>query len=704
MAAVAAPIVRSSTGVAPASSDTSGADAPRAAPPLNYYTDYAAFVAAADPNAAYVYPDGRVARKKSDNPQDGLFVTDKNGVAISPDKIAQENSDRSGFDVGIAGIPTDVGAVGAGGLVGLVANGGADRIIGAAKDAIGGIGGGGVNTSAVQPDIDRARSLSQQFADAYTNFQPATAPTVAQTTLGPQRDAVAGQVGNVPQVVAPNVGGPQQVQGATVGQFLGSSGAGATGGVATAGVVGPIERAIAERAAAERATAEYLDPTKQAEFREKQNTLLGYLTGAIDGTAPSVAQLQLDQATQRNASNQLGLASAASRGGNSALALRTAANNIGYINQKAAADAALLRAQEIATARGQYGDVASQGRTGDLTLADRNATLGTGVSQTNAALGTDVSKTNATLGTHVNETNAANDLAAQTANANNVTQANVATAGNATQASVASANNATQSSIANSNNSLAAQIAQAKLTQEASTSNATNATTLQALQAQLLYNASHDNAGNALSAEQTNANLATQASTTNATNATNLNIKQGEITNSANIANAGNAVTTAGQDVTRQQNAAGNALTGQGQVIQGNANVLDNQTKSDIANTEAKGRIAAAAIGGIGSAGTALLGSDERIKTDVKDGDADAQALLDHLKARSFRYINPKHGGGPQTGVMAKDVEKTRAGRSFVRETSEGKALDAVAGFGSVLAMLSTLNERVKKVEGARAA
>ncbi|MEP6651823.1 MAG: tail fiber domain-containing protein [Myxococcales bacterium] len=517
---------------------------------------------------------------------------------------------------------------------------------------------------------------------------------------------------------------------------------------------------------AERANATTLDQQQQAEFRQNQKTLLGYLNGAIDGTAPSVAKLQLDEATQRNEANQLGLASAASRGGNSALAMRTAANNIGMINQKAAADAALLRAQEIATARGQYGDVANSGRTTDVSIAGQNAGLQTGVSQSNAQLGTTANitgatlnqktssenagnavavnslqaqlaqaaqttnannnlsagTTNATLGTQVatsnaknqldaqslqaqlnqqaSTANAGNSLAAQTTNATLGTQASVTNANNQTSASIATANNATQASVANANNSLAAQIAQAKLTQDASTSNAANATSLQQLQAQLIYNASHDNAGNALSAAQTNANLQTQASTTNATNATSLNVNQGQLSNAANLANAANQVATAGQDITARQNAAGNSLTASGQTIQGQSATLNANTELQKAQMAADAQTTAAQYGAAGSA-LGVLASDRRLKTDVSDGKGSAQDLLNHLSAKSFRY---KDGGDRQTGVMAQDVEKSPAGKTFVRETSRGKALDPVAGFGSVLAMLSTLNDRMKKIEGGRRA
>ncbi|MEP6652757.1 MAG: hypothetical protein ABJA82_05335, partial [Myxococcales bacterium] len=334
---------------------------------------------------------------------------------------------------------------------------------GSTADTGGGVDGGPqVGTDAVRNSIANAQTLRQQLANAGGGSY--VAPVVQGAQLAPQTYATAGQVGYVPQVQAPNVGPAQQVQAATVGAYLQAAGAAAQAGTATAQQIGALERVQAgsvgqyngataqqvgpiERVQgvdvqgapqvtnggpviAERANATTLDQQQQAEFRQNQQTLLGYLNGAIDGTAPSVAKLQLDEATQRNEANQLGLASAASRGGNSALAMRTAANNIGMINQKAAADAALLRAQEIATARGQYGDVANSGRTTDVSIAGQNAGLQTGVSQSNAQLGTTANITGATLNQKTSSENAGNAVAvnslraqlaqaAQTTNANN---------------------------------------------------------------------------------------------------------------------------------------------------------------------------------------------------------------------------------------------------------------------------------------------
>jgi hypothetical protein len=96
--------------------------------------------------------------------------------------------------------------------------------------------------------------------------------------------------------------------------------------------------------------------------------------------------------------------------------------------------------------------------------------------------------------------------------------------------------------------------------------------------------------------------------------------------------------------------------------------------------------------------------SDRRLKTDVKDGSSDAQALLDTLTAKSFRYKDGGKGPGERpgriTGVMAQDIEKTKAGKPLVVETPRGKAIDTVPATGTLMAMLATMNKRLDRVEG----
>lgn len=97
-----------------------------------------------------------------------------------------------------------------------------------------------------------------------------------------------------------------------------------------------------------------------------------------------------------------------------------------------------------------------------------------------------------------------------------------------------------------------------------------------------------------------------------------------------------------------------------------------------------------------GGAGAALAMSDERVKTGISDGNADAQRFLDSLSAMNFQY---KAAPGQQhTGVMAQDLEKTPAGRGAVMETPAGKAVDYGQLAGSFAAALGNLNGRMKKM------
>ncbi len=78
--------------------------------------------------------------------------------------------------------------------------------------------------------------------------------------------------------------------------------------------------------------------------------------------------------------------------------------------------------------------------------------------------------------------------------------------------------------------------------------------------------------------------------------------------------------------------------------------------------------------------------------------------FLDSLEGYTYEY-KPEYQdalGLPskrQYGVMAQDVERTPLGKSFVEDTPNGKVLDTVQGFGSTLAGLGRLNQRLRSLE-----
>src|ERR1700690_1012078 len=94
--------------------------------------------------------------------------------------------------------------------------------------------------------------------------------------------------------------------------------------------------------------------------------------------------------------------------------------------------------------------------------------------------------------------------------------------------------------------------------------------------------------------------------------------------------------------------------------------------------------------------------SDEENKTDVSDDPGGVTNMLDKLQAHQYRYKNPAApGAGPGTFVspMAQELEKTQLGKSFVKDTTQGKMVDYGHMAGTMLAGEAMLHERVSKLE-----
>lgn len=96
--------------------------------------------------------------------------------------------------------------------------------------------------------------------------------------------------------------------------------------------------------------------------------------------------------------------------------------------------------------------------------------------------------------------------------------------------------------------------------------------------------------------------------------------------------------------------------------------------------------------------GMAKLMSDRNVKTDIKSGDKDADALLEGLKAHAYRYKDERHGKGKQLGVMAQALEKAGLQQAVI-ETPEGKAVDTGKLAGALAAASARMHQRLKKLE-----
>jgi len=505
-----------------------------------------------------------------------------------------------------------------------------------------------------------------------------------------------------------------------------------------------------------------IDPTQQAQFRASQMGLTQGLEGAIAGRDPSVAAIMLRQETERNIANQYAMAQAAT-GQNAGLAARQAAINSAGINQQSIGQQALLRAQEIATARGQLGGVLDSGRGQDIGLAGQQAGLSQQVNLANqsalntgaqAQLGADVqtrlanagfvntaSMNQAQLNQAIALANAGFKNTAMTTQAqldaaqaqlntqavNQIAQANQQTS---LAAGTQNATLAQQVALANSASQTNAQVQNANNALTAATSNAQFGTQVNLANAAQANQGAQFNAGNQLTAATTNATLGQQVnlanaaaqtgvSQTNAAAQTGVNTQNAQLaqqvalanaastnqtnqTNAtlgtqSNLANATNEVQTNAQNLTATNNLAQNALTGSGQAIQGAVGAASAQAEAQKAANQQD----AAKLGALSTIGAALL-SDRRAKTDITPGTLDVAAFLKDLKAYNFRYKDPDAPGaaaGERTGIMVQNLERNRLGRSLVRETPAGKAIDVNQATGAALAALAELNKRVEKVE-----
>lgn len=150
---------------------------------------------------------------------------------------------------------------------------------------------------------------------------------------------------------------------------------------------------------------------QQNDARKAQLDSLGLSRDAAYGRAPSVAQLQMGQGIDASIAAQQAQANAArGGGGNVALAQRQAAINGAQMQQAGVSQAGLMRAQEMAAARGQYGDMAAKyGAEGLAARAQNDQTAlgyaGLGNQVTLGQLSADTSRYGADQGVAVNQAN-----------------------------------------------------------------------------------------------------------------------------------------------------------------------------------------------------------------------------------------------------------------------------------------------------------
>ena len=243
-------------------------------------------------------------------------------------------------------------------------------------------------------DTEQGKALQAQKGDTVT--WGSTANT-ANTRLG--ADINAPQVGSMAPVVVGTDANNQPIYGPS-----GNTVAAPTWQQAK---VTPAQayQMQAAQAQAEQMRGAQLDATQSNQARVGQNALVGSLQGTAAGQGPSVAQELLRQNTAANINQQQSAAQSA-HGAARLAALRNAQMTGAATQQTANSQAAGLRAQEIASAQGNLGNVLGVQRGQDVTTANQNAQLQQQTGQTNATLGQQNNQFNAGLAQGAGQYNA----------------------------------------------------------------------------------------------------------------------------------------------------------------------------------------------------------------------------------------------------------------------------------------------------------
>jgi Chaperone of endosialidase len=84
-----------------------------------------------------------------------------------------------------------------------------------------------------------------------------------------------------------------------------------------------------------------------------------------------------------------------------------------------------------------------------------------------------------------------------------------------------------------------------------------------------------------------------------------------------------------------------------------------------------------AASGAIDSSAGDTIMSDQRLKTNIKKTmEEDINDFIKTLSPKSFDYKNEQDGSHTEAGMMAQELEKSKIGKSVVKDTPRGKAID----------------------------
>jgi hypothetical protein len=529
-----------------------------------------------------------------------------------------------------------------------------------------------VSTEDAKADRDRSTELYNQMMAERANTPVYVPPTVTNREVGVNdvhaNNATAVNTGPVERVGTSAVAAPQDV---TLG--------GRAQGVSARDVLAPQVGPAMQAGVVQTGAAQIAD-TQGQEIRAKQLGAVDLMQGAATGAAPSAAAAQQARGLQDLTATQTGLAAQA-HGNQGVFARREAMRNIADMGSRQTLDSALLRATEMATARGQLTGALSDVRGTDTGTAVHQADLTQGTNLANMGEAGTTGRANAAASNDMSRfgTQIATDVAAGNANRGLTADTTSAAAQNARDVDVAGVQ------AGNVARGIGVATANADRTLTATTRNANAADANANQNADRSTNVGVGNANRDLAGQTTNQGAHIGAETTNAANnltAQQTNVGSGLSANSQRIAESGNKTNA--------------VLQANNQVMGGTAQAAN----IDAGNIATMQKSDAAVIGGGASAGAAALqGSDERIKKDIsRTPDDQVDDFLKAMESHNYRYKDPAEGAGQRHGPMAQELEKSEMGRSVVKQGPDGvKRVDTDA---FVLALAGAVARKMRQSKG----
>lgn len=420
------------------------------------------------------------------------------------------------------------------------------------------------------------------------------------------------------------------------------------------------------------------------EVRGRQMTLADQLTAQAAGQGPSLAGMQLQQATNRNLAQAAALASSGRGGAQGGLGMRQVQNQQADIAGQAARDAAILRVQEQLQARESLGGLLNQTRGTDVSLATNQAQI----QQDQNALNDQQSRFYGQGMMDLDQKQREALMALEKLKVDQQVANEQARAG-----AYAGAAKSRGDLIGNVGAGIAAAFSDKRLKKNIKDGGKSVDDFMKnyAMGGEVKAEMAPKPPEEGDDSSETSVDKFLKGWSTSAMGQSGAGESGQAKLGKAIGTGIGKAMKGSGQDdleeedgLSKKLGPAMKAMAGmsQGEEVAGKAKVAGDSLKNDTVPIKA-------------SPGEIVLP-----RTVAQSGDESrVMDFLAGIKPEMYNYKNPQHGAGTYISPMAQDLEKTELGKSMVINTPEGKMVDYSRAAGTLMAAQANLHKRLAELE-----